>query len=260
MTDINTPSQTDIPGETWPEGDLPQQGGMRETLMPAIDEFIIPLNVAQLWTPTKMKDGRQRLANGQPNPTYGQEVPRWQLKFDRNSPLVVASGPNAGEPMTATFSSNPRPRGNPEDDKTPWVSDLAYFLDIGLNDKSRPTTAEALKARINQYAGKTVRIEHGLSAHCRPDKVRYVIVPLPNGGEQTVQDPKGIKGCGNDQERRADGKGKKGRFYTRDFKDPETGEYMDTIECDCGAVLRGFPSVERFVPPLGQPGQPAPQK
>jgi hypothetical protein len=249
--DLNTPGGADIPGETWAEGDLPSQGGGMPTLMPGIDEFTLPLNLAQCWGTIKIKDSRQRLSNGQPNPTYGQEVTRLQLKFDRNNPLVIASGPKKGEPMTATFSSNPRPRGNPEEDKTPWVSDLAYMLEVGLADKSRPTTADALKQRITMYAGKTFRMDHGLSAHCRPDKVRYIIVALPGGGEQTVQDPKGTKGCGDDTKKRADGKGKQGRYYTKDFKDPESGEYMDTIECDCGAILRGFPSVERFVPPLG---------
>lgn len=264
MADINTGGGADIPGETWAEGDLPSQGGGMATLMPGVDEFMLPLNLAQCWNTIQIKDSRKQLPNGASNPTYGQDVTRLQLKFDRNNPLVIASGPKKGEAMTATFTSNPRPRGNPEEAKTPWVSDLAYLLEIGLNDKSRPTTADALKTRITQYAGKTFRMEHGLSAHCRPDKVKYIVVPLPGGGEQTVQDPTGAKGCGDDTKKRTDGKGKQGRYYTKDFKDPETGEYMDTIECDtivsppgapvqyCNAILRGFPSVERFLPPLGQ--------
>lgn len=252
MTNLNNPTGNDIPGEAWADGDLPAQGGAMATLMPDTSEFQLPANLAQCWTKdgVKIKDGRKLLGNGQPNPTHGQEVVRLQLKFDRNTPLVVVSGPHKGEAMTASFSSNPRPRGKADDLKTPWISDLAYLLEIGLNDKSRPTTAAALQARINMYAGKSIRIEHGLSAHCRPDKVRYVVVALPGGGEQTIEDPQGTKGCGDDTKKRADGKGKQGRFYTKDFKDPQTGEYLDVIECDCGAVLRGFPSVERFAPPV----------
>jgi hypothetical protein len=106
-----------------------------------------------------------------------------------------------------------------------------------------------LKATINKYAGKTIRIEHGLSAHCRPDAVRYIDDPS-KPGQGTIKDPTGAKGCGDDSKRRADDKGKKGRYYTKDFKDAE-GKYQTEVEClDCPAILRGFPSVERFLPPL----------
>lgn len=257
MTDVNNPNIVNEGGEVWPEGDLPSQGfGARETLMPGTDEFTLPANIAQLWGTVDIKDGNPR------SKTHGQTVRRNQLKFDKNNPLVIASGPHAGQTMTASFSSNPRPRGKADDEKTPWVSDLAYLLDIGIGDHSRPATPDGLKAAINKYAGRTIRIEHGLSAHCRPDKVRYIIVatPPPAGSpvgtpssEKTIADPTGVKGCGDDSQKRADGKGKKGRWYTNDFKDPETGDFMDSIECECGAVLRGFPSVERFAPPLGTP-------
>lgn len=245
MSDINDPGNKDVPGEVWNEGDLPAQGGFGPTLMPGIDEFLLPLTLAQQWDKIDVKDSRPG------SKTAGQLVKRLRLKFDKNSPLVIVSGPHKGETLTATFTSNPRPRGKSDDEKTPWISDLAYMLEIGCNDKSRPTSASALQAAITSYAGKTVRIEHGLSAHCRSDVVRYIIVNQ-GGVERTVQDPTGQKGCSDDTKKRPDGKGKQGRFYTRDFKDPETGEYLDTTDCDCGAVLRAFPSVERFVPPLGQ--------
>jgi hypothetical protein len=257
--DINKPPSVADPGEVWPEGDLPSQGGgFGPTLMPGIDDFLIPANLAQLWDTVDVKDSNPK------SKTFGQVVSRSRLKFSKDAPLVVASGPNKGEAFTATYTSNPRPRGGAGDDpNTPWVSDLAYMLVIGFGDNSRPTTAQALKAAINKYAGKTIRIEHGLSAHCRADKVKYIMVSV-NGAEQTKQDPQGAKGCGDDTKKRADGKGKQGRYYTRDFKDPDSGEYLDTIECDtvigtgpkgpiyCGAILRGFPSHERFVPPVGK--------
>ena len=266
---INNPGGVDVPGEVWPEGDLPAQGGRGPTLMPGQSTFTLPLTLAQLFSEKEMKDTRQTLPNGQSNPTYGQLVKRTMLKFDKSNPLVVADGPHMGETLMGTVSSQPRPRGKMDDPKTPWISDLAFMLEIGLNDKSRPTTAEALKQRISLYAGKTIRLEHGLSARCDPERVKYVIVEVRDAAgnvtETTVQDPQGRKGCADDTKQRADKKGKQGRYYTSDFKDPQTGTYMDSIQCDtvigvvpqtgqpiyCDAVLRGFPQIERFLPPIG---------
>lgn len=242
-TDINsTAARPDIGGE-WPEGDLPEQmGGQRTTLLPGIDTFRLPANLAQLWHDVEIEDTREFLGNGQNNPTFGQKVKRKQLKCDRSNPLVVVGGALDGEPMTVTWTSNPRRRGKKDDPKAPFISDLAYVLEIGLNDKSRPTTVDGLVAAINRHAGKTIRLEHGLTAQCRPEKVRYILVKTAEG-ESTMQDPSGTKGCG-------------ARYYTKDFKNPEAkpGEpqYDTEIACDCNAVLRGFEQVERILPPLGQ--------
>lgn len=273
--DVNNPSLTDIPGEVYPDGELPSQGGgMFATLMPGSSTFVLPSAIDALFEVKAMRDGRKTLPNGQPNPTFGQDVARLVLKFDKNAPLVVADGKFKGQPFTATFNSNPRPRGKVDDPTTQWISDMTYLLDVGFNDKSRPATAAALKDLLIKHAaaGHTLRIEHGLSAHCRPDKVRYIIMGVPNpafnpavpeteiGGanarftsEQTVLDPKGTKGCADDTKFRTDNpKRKKGRYYTDDFKDSERpGEYFDDVICECGAALRGFPSVERILPPLG---------
>jgi hypothetical protein len=244
VADVNRPATTDIAGEVWPEGDLPAQGGgFGPTLMPGIDTFLIPENLAQLWDEIDMKESNPR------SPRYGQTCKYNRLKFDKNSPLIVVEGPNKGETFTLTIHGHQRPRGGKADDPaTPWVSDLAYMLDIGLGDHSRPSSAQALKATINKYAGKTIRLEHGLSAHCRADKQRYIL----NAEDKSILDPTGQKGCGDDTKQREDKKGKQGRYYTRDFKDPTTGEYVEEIECECGAILRGFPNLERFVPPLGK--------
>lgn len=259
--DINdTKPRADIGGE-WPEGDLPEQmGGQRTTLQPGVDTFALPKNIRQLWHDLEIEDGRPFLANGQPNPEKGQKKKRRQLKFDRNSPMVVVGNAHNDEPMTASFSSNPRPRGKKDDPKTPWVSDLAYVLEVGFGDKSRPKTVTELEALINKYveAGKHLRLEHGLSAQCRPDKVRYILVQTANPDfnpalpesptnqkviESTIQDPSGTKGCGE-------------RYYTKEFKNPDAkpGEpqYDAEIQCDCGSILRGFEQVERILPPLGQ--------
>ena len=65
--------------EEWPTGDLPEQTGQggRTALAPAIYAFRLPMNLAQLWASSTYKDFRKVLANGQPNPTLGQQVPRW---------------------------------------------------------------------------------------------------------------------------------------------------------------------------------------
>jgi len=277
MADVNQPILP-ASGEEWPEGDLPEQmGGPRTLLMPGQSTFKLPTNLAQLWHDIAIEDTRPYLASGQINPTgplgphatvngderRGAKVARKQLKFDRNSPLVVEGGKQDGEPMTATFTNNPRARGKKDDPKTAWVSDIAYMLDISLQDKTRPTDPASMIATVNKYAGKTIRGEHGLTAQCRDDKVRYILVQTRDAAgtivESNIADPTGTKGCGK-------------RWYTKDFKNPETGQYDQEIACTCGApqpevvaalqaagqpippavvvVLRAYESWERFVPPL----------
>jgi hypothetical protein len=263
-------------GEEWPEGDLPEQmGGPRTLLMPGQSTFKLPENLPQLWHDVAIEDTRPYLASGQVNPTgplaspdkRGKKIGRKQLKMDRNNPLIVVGGKQDGEPMTATFTTNPRARGKKDDPKTPWISDIAFMLDTSLGDKSRPKTPEETVATVNRYAGKTIRLEHGLTAQCRDDKVRYINVQLPDGTESNVPDPTGTKGCGK-------------RWYTKDFKNPETGHYDTEIACVCGqpkpeviaalqaagqpvpapvvVVLRAYESIERFLPPIAvgpAPGQ-----
>jgi len=264
-SNVNEPA---VPGggEEWPEGDLPEQmGGARTTLMPGQNDFRIPMNVAQLWHDVAIENTRPYLPSGQVDPNgplanggKGKKVMRKQLKFDRNNPLIVVGGKQDGEPMTATFSTNPRARGKKDDPKTPFISDVAYMIDISLADKSRPKTPEETVALVNRYAGKTIRLETGLTAQCRDDKVRYILVATAEG-ESTIPDPNGIKGCGK-------------RWYSKDFKNPDTGVYDTEIACTCGqpkpevvaqlqaagqpvppavtVVLRAYESVERFLPPL----------
>lgn len=269
MSDVNQPV---IPpsGEEWPEGDLPEQmGGPRTLLMPGQSTFRLPTSLAQLWHDVAIEDTRPYLASGQINPTGPlgirpdgtkgpQRIARKQLKFDRNTPLVVEGGKQDGEPMTATFSTNPRVRGKKDDPKSPWISDIAYMLDISLQDKTRPKDPAAVIATVNRYAGKTIRLEHGLTAQCRADKVRYIVVATAEG-EANIADPTGTKGCGK-------------RWYTAAFKNPENGQYDHEIACICGkpnpevvaqlqaagqpvppevvVVLRAYESVERFLPPI----------
>jgi len=271
MTDVNQPILP-ASGEEWPEGDLPEQmGGPRSTLPPGMSTFRLPLNLSQLWHDVAIEDTRPYLANGQVNPTgplgphatvgpegkkSGAKVTRKQLKLDRNSPLIVEGGKQDGEPMTATFTTNPRVRGKKDDPKSAWVSDIAYLLDICLQDKSRPKTPDDVVATVNKYAGKPIRLEHGLTGQCRFDKPRYILVATQSAGgqveEANVPDQSGKKGCGK-------------RWYTKDFRNPETGQYDTEIACTCGmptpeeaaagatpvtVVLRAYESVERFLPPI----------
>lgn len=255
-TDVNTTEARPEPVVDWPEQgqDLPtQMGGVRSTLMPGVSTFMMPPEIATLWHDIEATDRRPFLPNGQPNPQKGTKYKRRMLKFDRNTPLVVEGGPHDGEPMTATFSTHPRQRGKTDDPKTAWISDAAYLLDVALNDKSRPADPKVLEASINKYGGKSIRLEHGLSGQCRPDRVRYIRVTTSDG-ETDLQDPSGQKGCGR-------------RYYTRDFKVPDTGGYDLEISCDCGipsaeqtaagvqsvlCVVRGFENVERILTPAGQ--------
>lgn len=267
-TDVNDTEARPEPVVDWPDQgtDLPtQMGGARSTLMPGISNFLMPPEIAPLWGDITAVDRRPFLSNGQPNPTKGQKFKRRMLKFDRNSPLVIVGGPHDGEPMTATFSTHPRQRGKTDDPKTAWISDAAYLLDLALNDKSRPADPKVLEASINKYGGKVIRIEHGLSGQCRPDRQRYIRVTTTDG-ESDLLDPTGQKGCGR-------------RYYTRDFKNPAGGQptseidptpqaaYDTEIACDCGTpsaeeaaagkqaalvVVRGFENVERILTPQGQ--------
>ena len=254
--DVNAPAALADPGMDWPEGELPEQmGGMRSTLVPGIYTFRLPANLASHWKEVPITDGRALFANGTPNPTYNQKVNRLQLKLDRNNPLVVVGGPHNDEPMTTTWTTNPRPRGKKDDLKTPWISDVHYLIGVGFNATDRPKTVDEIKAVVNRYANGLVRLETGLTAQCNPENVRYILVAA-DGKESTMKDPSGKKGCGK-------------RYYTKDFKNPTAapGEepYDMEIACTCGeptadevaagavpvtVVLRAFEQVERILPPL----------
>jgi len=264
-----TAVKPDVGGD-WPESgaDLPEQMlGDFKILLPGISVFRLPANLAQLWHLITVEDKNPK------SKTFGQTVERWQLKLDRSNPLIIESSARAGDigdALTANFSTVPRPRGKKDDPATAWVADTAYLLDTALADKSRPADPELLKATINKYAGKSVRLQHGLSGQCRADRTVRLEYLDPTdttfAAEQREQRrvimeevdatgaPTGRKGCGK-------------RYYTRDFenKAPRSvdDKYFTEIECSgsykdgagvmqpCGAIVRGFPSVDGFLPPLG---------
>ena len=245
------------PGEEWPDdGSMPaQMGGTRTLIMPGQHTLRLPSVLAQLWHDVAIKDTRPYLKDGQPNPNLGKQIAHRQIKFDQNAPLVIEGGKLDGTPMRATFTTNPRARGKKDDPKTAWVSDVAYITAVCLADTSRPKNHAEQEAIINRAAGKTIRLETGLTAQCRPDKVRYIEVTTMDGGvatTSTMQDPQGIKGCGK-------------RHYTPAFLNPTSGKYDEEILCTCGVpkpdqaalgqqpvnvVLRAFEQVETFLAPL----------
>lgn len=237
--DINTAAVRDDV-IVWAEGtdiaNLPEQGfGNLETLLPAVYTFKLPEDLQSLW-----HDGNPVENKVPGSPTFGQQVIRPYLKFDKAHPLVVFGGEHDGVPFTAVVSTNPRPRGKKDDPKTPYISDATYLLNVALADKRKPTSLTEQQAFINAYGGKTIRVRTGLSAFCNPEKVRYVLVEIPGGpGEsatqKSVEDPNGTRGCGQ-------------RVYTKGFKLPD-GTFTDQTYCGCGAYLRGFAQIEEFLPP-----------
>lgn len=271
---VTAPTATTTPAppqqaSEWPEGDLPEQsgGGGRTALPPDIYTFRLPTELARQWKEGTHKDQRKTLSNGQPNPTFDQILSHITLKFDKDNPLVVEGGTQHGEPMLATFTTVPQPRPGwkRNDPLTPWIHDLAYVLEHCLLDTSRPTDPEMLKAAINHHAGGTIRLTIGRSGQCRDDRVRYIpqarvdpatgaAIPFAQGFD-TVQDPAGVKGCGK-------------RYYTKAYKG-EGNVYQVSVQCDpnkvsgtpptpgCGAMIRGFESVEGFQGPLAAAPAPA---
>lgn len=265
----STAVRPDVTGD-WPEGELPEQMmGDFSVLMPDISTFRLPANLAQLWAPFEVDDTNPR------SKTKGQKVQRYMLKFTREHPLVIIEGPKSGDVLTGTVSTSPRARGKKDNPQTAWVSDAVYLLVEGLGSTARPVGDEALMAEINKYAGQPVRIKHGLSGQCRPDRVvrlefqdptdlnfaaearapRTVVLEDP-GDPATSTPPR--KGCGK-------------RYYTRDFENKAAtsvaDKYFTEVQCEgqivgpitvenptghysCDAIVRGFPSIEGFVKPV----------
>ncbi len=248
-------------GGDWPEGDLPaQMGGTFHVLYPGVSTFVLPVNLAQLWKWEKSKDNNPR------SQTFGQEVDRIYLDFDKSNPLVIVAGraEDIGQSMTGRVSGNPRARGKRDNPTTPYVSDLAYLLEVSLKDTTRPTGPDvvqaqmALAARINLYAGQPIRLEHGLNGYCNPNKAKRLILGYDSlqANKPIYGDaPNGAKGCDES-------------YYTDAFKVPaptsaKAEDLWDTeVVCQkvvntatgekCSAIVRGWPRIERFLPPAGQ--------
>lgn len=227
MADINSLNlRDDVYTEEIPQ-ELPEQGGsFVPNLKPGPYWFRIPAEVSQLWAAF---DQTKDVLSGQP---LAQPIQRLQLKFDRDHPLVVVGGTEDGSVLTQTISNMPRKRSKKAD--VPPVSDMTYLLREGLQDNTPVNSPKTWMAAINAHAGHIFPAEVGLQGQCRKDKVRYI----PDGQGGQIEDPAGTLGCGE-------------RYYTQAFKQAD-GTYAERIMCKCGAVVRGFAQIDRFL--KGQAG------
>lgn len=266
--------------ESMTEGDLPEQGGGQRTptIMPAIHLFRLPANLDQCWDARdyEKKDAEGNVMNGPDGkPLVEQHL---LLQFDKDNPLVVVGGEYDGLPAHATITTMGRRRGKRNDPKAPVVADMTYLLRDALNDNTPIKFRKDYFAAINKHAGQVIRLETGLSAQCNPERVRYI----DDGAGNVIEDPDGTKGCD------AAGGKPKSRLYTNDFKVTQyqvktTGEVFNTRDeavaaaaalslpatdvkaietftdrawCkSCGAALRGFFRIERFLKPLASTTQ-----
>lgn len=248
--------------ESYTGEELPaQMGSPMPTIMPGIHLFQLPANLDQCWEAKdyekKDKDGNV-VTGADGKPLVEQHL---LLKFDADNPLVVVGGDHDGQPATATITTLPRRRGKKNDPDAPIVADMAYLLRESLADRTPIAKRADWIPAINRHAGAIIRLETGLSARCDPERVRYI----DDGTGQGIEDPDGTKGCDA-------AAGKPGsRIYTNGFKtkvwseeqQKEVPAWTDVVTCKgCGARLRGFFRVERFLRPLastqqvatGQPG------
>lgn len=230
--------------------ELPEQGGgYTPTILPGIHFFTLPANIDQCWGAfdVELKDAQGNpVLDGDGKPRVRQEL---YLKFDRDNPLVCADteGEYGGLPAgTITISTLGRKRGKKSDPNAPVVADMTYFLRTSLQDKTVIARKADWIPAVNKHAGEMIRIETGLRATCDTERVRYVADP--NDPMRSIEDPEGTHGCGK-------------KFYTQAFKarvwDEAAGREVsvptDRIVCDqCGASLRGFIQVEKFLAPLGR--------
>lgn len=245
--------------------ELPEQmggGASLPTLLPGISLLRIPNDIAQCIEAFDVEDKAAdktvimrpatavELATNPSATMVPKTTQRLRLKFDKDTPLVVvgksADDPQNGSPVATSISNVPRNRAK-KGDPPALVADAAYLLrtSLGLNTQQYPLTKpKEWFAAFLAIAGKVFRCEHGLTAQCRADKVRYINNASDESGRGSIEDPTGQKGCGQ-------------RYYTKDFRLPD-GKFSDIVYCKnpaCRAAtgqpakLRGFFQIERFLEP-----------
>lgn len=240
--------------------ELPSQGGAATpTVLPGTSLFRLPPNLDQCWQPFDVEKKVGGVIQTYPvgHADAGKPVieHHLMLKFDSENPVLVEGGPFDGLPLSyLSISTLPRRRGKGDD--APQVADMTYFVRKSLKDASPVVNRKDWIAIVNKHAGAVIRLEHGLSAFCDPARTRYV----EDGAGGTIEDPTGVKGCG-----KGPGGADNKRFYSNSFRVPEvdatgvaTGRtvYTDRIVCpNCGASLRGFFRVEKFLEPLASTQQ-----
>lgn len=264
-----------------PNVELPSQGSSyTPTILPGKYLFRLPANLDQCWEARdyEKKDKDKQVVMGPDGkPVVEQHL---LLQFDAENPLVVVGGDYDGLPAQATITTIPRDRNRKKGEPPNLVHDLTYLVRTSLNDRTPVTKKKEWPGIVNKYAGHVIYLETGLSAQCSSERVRYV----DDGAGGGVADPGGVMGCNH-----AAGmeKGENSRLYTNDFKvkvwqDQTPGgagntyntreeaieggvpaEYLkqitlftDTVHCKgCGARLRGFFRVEKYLPPLASTQQ-----
>jgi hypothetical protein len=243
MSSINALNLRDDVTEDVPST-LPEQLGGQglPTLLPGTHIFRIPTNVQELFETYDevLKDEAGNPLADPADPTKAKIIQRLRVRFDRDNPLVVVGGEDNDTPVTTSISNQPRNRARKGEPRI-MVSDLAYLLRESLQYKGPLTKNSEWVHALTQYGGKIFRVEHGLSAYCSPDRIRYVHDPSDPTLVGSIQDPTGQHGCGQ-------------RLYTSAFKIPaqngQRGGFSDIAYCPkCSAKLRGFFQIEKYLKP-----------
>ena len=222
-----------------PEMELPDQpGGFVPQLHPGTYILRLPGDIRACFELFDLKDEES-----------GKVVQRCRLNCTNKAgyPLVVVGGPHDGELLSQAISNVPRKRSKKPDAVA--VSDMTYLIREALGDKNPIAKPADWFNVLLAYQGKVFRAETGLQGQCRDDKVRYVNESVPSAEDpnqyvytgNTVEDPSGTMGCGK-------------RYYTAAFKginaESRQPEWMERIDCTCGASVRGFAQIDRFLRPI----------
>lgn len=237
--------------------DLPEQGGGSFlVVLPQILSLRLPADLMQAWEILEEKvwlDTEKKVPAMKADGAQAT-IQRIQWTFGKDTPLTIVAPGNKeldGQPAPMVRISNiPRRRSSKPD--VPPVADATYLLRTSLAEPGTTTlsTPKEWVLAMAKHAGEVFRVETGLSAYCNKEKTRYIPVPQYDANQQligydSVEDPSGQKGCGK-------------RYYTTDFK--VQGQYTDRVQCQagkggpkdlkatgCGAYLRGFFTIERFL-------------
>jgi hypothetical protein len=169
--------------------------------------------------------------------------------FDDDNPLVITTAKDpavVGTNLHVRINNKPRVRSKKENIS---VSDMVYLIRVldptarpGAGVKDQAKLNEAFVAEMKKHAGKEFLAAEVWTANCSPKRDAYFPVVDPQTGQQTTATEKHenpdapgsfVQGCDK-------------RYYMGDWPKDESGRYYDSRMCTCGAVLRPFPSLERY--------------
>lgn len=171
-------------------------------------------------------------------PAPGQRI---VSKLQGDAALVIVHAANQkyiNEPLETRISNAERKRGK---DETKLASDMDYALIATKYTGPRPQGNRAYAEAFLTVANKEIKVDWEYSWYCNPNKPARI-----NDGQN------GVVVC-DGQEGRPDQKGCGTRYYQKDIDkqpDEKTGEmvYPVTIQCQCGASVRAFGQISRFMP------------